>query len=149
MCIRDSDERDNDVDLARRAATTLDNQDDADLRLRQALDRMDALEQEVKFHFFDSVLEDDPTRLSFPDLEPRWAKWMQILQSESSSHEAMITLTIEDSKSMEYAASFVADICYSRSVPAELQEWCLGECEYRCDSRLTSVLILVSAFRRS
>jgi len=72
-------------DMGEKAAEMLQDEDDDGFRLKIALKRMDALEQEVKFYFFDTVPADDPTRLPFPDIEADWQPWVNILKGRCST----------------------------------------------------------------
>lgn len=73
-----------DGEIATNAQQTLNAQDDTDFQVKRALRNVDALEQEVRFHFFDSVLEQDPTRLPFPETTKEWHECVQILKGMHS-----------------------------------------------------------------
>ncbi|PNS14757.1 hypothetical protein CAC42_1986 [Sphaceloma murrayae] len=108
---------DEDGPLAEKAEQTLETEDDAGVRLKRALRTMDALEQDVRFHFFDSVLEKDPTRLPFPHMSGEWDVWINILKGEQK----------QSSREKAVLSGFVADLCLIHPLPEELQEWLLGE----------------------
>ncbi|PSK33506.1 hypothetical protein B9Z65_7393 [Elsinoe australis] len=105
---------DDDGEMAINAEQTLNAQDDTDFQVKRALRNVDALEQEVRFHFFDSVLEQDPTRLPFPETTKEWHECVQILKEDDSRDQAV-------------TSGFLADLCRVKALPLELQEWFLGE----------------------
>ncbi|KAF2149640.1 hypothetical protein K461DRAFT_297091 [Myriangium duriaei CBS 260.36] len=99
---------------AERVAAAINRLDDANGRLKKALDRTDALGEEVGFDFFEAGEVSKRKRLSNPFPKPGqgWEQWMNVLK---------------DPASREHAVPFVAHICLKKVLPLELQKWCLTE----------------------
>jgi len=62
---------------------TAEPQHDPDWRVKQAMKKLNEPEKEMRYRFFDTILEIDPTRRPFPKLERTWEKWMGIFASMS------------------------------------------------------------------
>ena len=119
-----------DTPVGDKVAAVMKQDGDTDQRLRQAMQRVDALEHEVVFHFFDAVQEDVP-RHEFPDFCLPETSWARIMKSKTSRDQFILY-------------GFARDIAIVTEFPAELQEWMLGEIlfEHREDLSLAYVGVL-------
>ncbi|KAG8628919.1 hypothetical protein KVT40_002784 [Elsinoe batatas] len=105
---------DNDGELAATVDQALDNDQDGGYRVKRALKAMGAMEHEVRFHFFDTVFEVDESRQKFPGSMGKADYWVELLNDDRKREQAA-------------ESGFIADMCRYKPLPAELQEWFLGE----------------------
>ncbi|KAF4549919.1 Hypothetical protein D9617_19g102240 [Elsinoe fawcettii] len=92
----------------------LDDDESTERRVKRAIKALDKREHDVEFHFFDTVLEADQTRQKFPGTMGKADNWVEILSDDRKRDQAA-------------ESGFIADMCRVKPLPAELQEWFLGE----------------------
>ncbi|GAM89647.1 hypothetical protein ANO11243_076860 [Dothideomycetidae sp. 11243] len=87
---------DNDIS-AEQANIAITGLDDPDGRVKLALDRMDALQREVHFHFFDQSGPQDVSRTEFPESDDvRWDPWVRLLgEDDEKVCDAYARLLVE------------------------------------------------------
>ncbi|GAB7344822.1 hypothetical protein MBLNU457_3278t1 [Dothideomycetes sp. NU457] len=119
-----------DTPLGEKVSSVLQQDGETNQRLKQAMQRVDALEQEVKFHFFDVVQEDVP-RHDFPEFCLPETSWAKIMKDKLARDQFIL-------------CGFARDIALFYEFPTELQEWMLGELlfELREDLSLAYVGVL-------
>ncbi|KAF2227208.1 hypothetical protein BDZ85DRAFT_314815 [Elsinoe ampelina] len=105
---------DDNGELAANVDQALDNDQEGGYRVKRALKAMSAMEHEVRFHFFDTVFEVDETRQKFPGSMGKADYWVELLNDDRKREQAA-------------ESGFIADMCRYKPLPAELQEWFLGE----------------------
>jgi len=119
-----------DTPIGGKVASVMEQNGETNQRLKQAMQRVDALEHEVKFHFFDVVQEDVP-RHDFPEFCLPETSWAKIMKDKPSRDQFIL-------------CGFARDIALFSEFPVELQEWMLGELlfEHREDLSLAYVGVL-------
>jgi len=97
------------------------------------MQRMDALEQDVHFYFFEKTEDNVSTRPPFPSSGLPDAKWANLLKEKSSRDEHILS-------------GFTADMARLKALPDDIQEWMLGEIlfEHREDLAWAYVDVLES-----
>ena len=103
-----------DLGLVVSAAEVDDDGEEAGTRLKHAMQRMDALEKDVTFHFFEVGHEEHAARLAFPAERLPKKGWTTLLLETASRTQTILS-------------GFAADMASVEALPGEVQEWMLGE----------------------
>lgn len=130
------------VELGQSAVAAIDEDEEEGQRLKQAMKRMDALHQQVRFHFFNNVDIKDQRRPSFPESSIGNTVWTSLLKDRS--------------RDQTFISGFAADLSRGLPLTEQAQEWVLGELLYEdrddlcqayvdvleaCSSRMTNCII--------
>jgi len=102
------------ADMELGLASAMDPNDADDESLKQAMKRIDVLEQEVRFDFFTTPSADVHARHDFPTASLPQNSWAKCMKDTSAREQVVLS-------------DFAADMSSVVPLPAEVQEWMLGE----------------------